>query len=752
MNLAPLDLNSEMMRPWRDESGSPKAKNHIVSDAADQTIVCRMVAAHHYQKEGWVGWSSLTYGGTAQYANTMALYYDWTMQLHRWLSFSTAWHLGLMGQLLLAAFGMFLLLQGRSISFRWACCGAIAYAANSQFITWIYHRWTLGSFCWVPWILWAIHKYSGGKRCFWLFAPIFIGMAFLGGTLQHAALVILAVTAAWTEEAMQTERRAAPQMRLFGRYLTWGFLGLGLAAMMFLPCIDAFLKSNELGLHTGLHGKAENGIYPHGWLQPLFNLASYPLQAFPSVLGRCDSIDVLKLFKSELFYVAYFGSLPVIIALLAPWMKNSPRIARLLIGFGLLLPLTPLVRFLYQRLFLLFILGGIIAFTHFMETAERELRLRVFRVTAQLAGVGVILWILLSIALTFQAGPLAMLREKIVSQGAGSSFGFFSAWMEARADRFIHDLFIWSPQHLFPLFLLVVALVGLRLTASSLQTSRNRGAWLVLLAVIAEVTLFGSRWVVWTDPARHPLFPETPEVTALREMVGHDGRVSTVIHPTGHMACTPFIPNTLSPYGIATISGYDSIVPNGMMLPNESTGDAEVLGRAGVSHLITWPGNPDVAAQWKSVWSSPSMALYENTVAFPRYLAFQDDATKNAFFGGSRPDFVSVKESSGRENSRLLDVPAGAEWIRIAENEDDGWEFRTNASSKWSAVERAPDASMLFRNPNPSQPAKIEMRYNPPARRWGFWISTASLAVLLITYLWIMRGSRVNYSCKELLH
>jgi hypothetical protein len=392
-------------------------------------------------------------------------------------------------------------------------------------------------------------------------------------------------------------------------------------------------------------------------------------------------------------------------------------------------------------LFLLFILGGVLAFTHFMENASRKPRMTVFRITASLAATGVAAWIALSLLLHLKPGLLAPLREKIIAGGTGSSFGYFSKWIAQRADRFLSDLFIWSPQQLLPLLLFAAALAGLRWTASENAGWRNKGAWLVVLVVIAEVSLFGSRWVVWSDPGRYALFPATAESEALRSHVGRDGRVTTLIHPSAHMARTPFTPNTLSAYSIAADNGYDSIIPDGMLLPGEAAGDAEKLGRSGVSHLTTWPGNPAVTADWKPVWDSSSMVLYENTRKMARYAGFRTDEDKDAFFAGERPDVLAVRETSGRENSRLLEVPAGVRWIRLAENQADGWEYKMkNApSATWQAVQRAPDSSMLLplAGSPPSEPTTVSMRYNPPLRRLGFEISTLALLLTLLAGIWI---------------
>jgi hypothetical protein len=272
--------------------------------------------------------------------------------------------------------------------------------------------------------------------------------------------------------------------------------------------------------------------------------------------------------------------------------------------------------------------------------------------------------------------------------------------------------------------------MGLALTAAASSRRARIGSLMVLIAVTGEVTLFASRWAVWSDAKDQPLFPPTAESRILQEKVGRDGRVTTVIHPTAHMALTPFVPNTLAPYGIATISGYDSIVPDGMVLPTETPGDAHKLGRCGVTHLVTWPGNPDIPGEWTRVWSSGSMDLYENPLAVPRYAGFPDEGARSAFLDGGGEGFVALRESSGLENSRVIEVPAGLRWLRIAENHAPGWRFRIAGSDGWSDVSTAWDKAMWLDNPSPGKPVTIEMIYQPPLVAAGFGISAATLMIL----------------------
>lgn len=731
--LAPLDVMHELMEPWRAGDDQVAVKNHFVVDAIHNYLVYRLLAEDAYRTEGSVGWSSLTYGGTPQYANTMALYSDWTMQLHRCFDFWTAWHLGLLGQVLLAAVGMLLFLRGRGIGPLWAGCGALAYAANSQFITWLVHRWALGAFCWVPWILWAADLHHRGKqRLGGVLVPVFIALAFLGGSLQHCAHVALIVVALWGEQAIRTGRSWRGQLRVLARHAGWGLLGGGLAAMMLLPCVAAYLESSRLGLHATAH----MGLYPHGPLQPLLNLVSYPLQVLPSVLGRPGTMDAMKVLGSSLFFVTYFGSLAVLVGYLAIFRKETPPLARLLIVIGLLLPLTPLVKYLYQRMFTVWILGGIFAFADFMQHATPEVRRRLAKVAGRVVGIGVVAWLALSVVLAAKQDLVGeRLRAKFLDGSGGGAFGHFADWVRGRLDGFLAESLIWSPQQALPLALLAASLAGLAWTAGATESRRKAGAWLVAGALLLELTLFAGRWITWSDPAKYPLFPETPEVVALREQVGRDGRVKTLIGPgEGHMAETPFVPNTLAPYGIATIGGFDSIAKAGMMSPVDPSTDARELGRIGVSHLIGAPAYPPQGPGWTKTWESPSMALYANALAVPRYIGFVEAAAADAFL--RREDdtkWIALKETSGLESSRRIELPAGIRSVRIAENHADGWQYRLTGAAEWQPVGRAPDASMrLDLAAATSSPATLELRYRPPLRQAGFAISGIALLVTVL--------------------
>ena len=108
--LAPLDLVDQLYEPWAAGVTDVHVQNESLSDAVEQYLVYHWVAHQSFREDGYIGWNRFVYCGMPYYAETMALYFDWSMQLHRFFDFWTSWHLGLFLQFSVAMTGMFALL------------------------------------------------------------------------------------------------------------------------------------------------------------------------------------------------------------------------------------------------------------------------------------------------------------------------------------------------------------------------------------------------------------------------------------------------------------------------------------------------------------------------------------------------------------------------------------------------------------------------------------------------------------------
>jgi hypothetical protein len=702
---APLDVLHELYAPWNEGVAEPEVHNHFTSDAITQYLVYQQLADRSYAEDGFVGWSDLTGGGRPEYANTMALYGDWTMQLHRVFGFWTAWHLGLMAQLIIAGLGMLVFLRSQGMSRGIGVVGAIAYAANTQFVLWAYHRWQLGAFAWVPWLAWAILTHGPGpqgegRRRTWILAPAFLALALLGGNLQTNVFTLVVVLALW----LGTGRAHTRQ------FLAWTALGLGLAAFALLP--DALALLETTGVSRGRVGLG----YPDGPLQALWSALFIPLQAFPSLLGTPRSMDLTKVLALELSAIAFFGFLPTLVAYRAAFMRQAPAAARWLIALGLLIPLTPLAGLLYHRVQLLFVFGGVWAFAWYWENAREDVALRrlPYAVAALLG-----LWLAASVATVVLEPRLtemlqAAVRARIAGAGAGEAGNAYPHWMLERATRLLPELRIWHPRQLAVVLALVGSLVALRRRG-------QRGADLLVgAAVTIELAAFAAGWVTFADPVRYPPYPLTPELAALRERVG-DGRVFVQ-----DSSRTFFPTNTLAMYGIATIQEYESVEVKGMWQQAGHPSDAASLARAGVTHTLSRPGvRPGPG--WTPDYEGRGFVLWKNDHPAPRYAAE----------GGGGVTLVS-----STFNRRQLEVAPSTSRIRVAENWSEGWRFRV-AAGAWQPVQRATDGSMLLplapSGEPPGEPSGdlaegplvVDMEYAPARRVLGLWISGAALLATL---------------------
>lgn len=713
-NLAPFDIVTEMLLPWRGESLTPKVHNHFVTDAVTQYIPYRMFAERSFREDGFIGWNPNVFSGAAQYANTMGLYFDWSMQLHRWLDFWQAWHLGLLGQFAIAGWGMLFFLRSLGCSAPISLMGAAAYMLNTQFVVWVYHRWALSGFCWIPWVLLAISTWQRGAGWRWAaLASAFLAMGFMGGSLQHAAMMVVAVVCLWGGELLdQLPDRRAPDWLRCQAFGLLGFAGIGLLSValsgwMWEATVSAYFENSAAG-----HERAAIG-YPGGVIAPVLQALSLPLNLFPTIAGSPQTLDLFKLFKSDVFNAAFFGTIPGLLALTAFFLPRIPAAPKLLIAAGLLIPLSPLVGIFYHRVNVLWIAGGIWAAAGLLRIASPcFLQLWAKWAIRALVVLGAV-WLLASAAIWIQLQPHSeMLAGMVHAQGPRGMFGLFAQWVASRASGLPGFLLIWNPPQILSFVGGIMSLSGLWALA---WNRRPWLAWLLPLGVSMQLLVFWSLWTTWSSEsnpyAKAPLVKEILENKA-------NGRLVTIGY-NGQLPTLPFFPNVLDPLDVAFVGGYHSIHPNGMnaALPLD-------LAFPGVG-LALHPSDFPVPGDWTRVAESGGVVLS----AGPRaHLA--DNPNSNEIIPVKRP-------SANRMELEISDSSGG---VRIFENFHPGWSAQGPAG-QMAKLECAEDGSMLL---NASAPGKWILHFSPSPPPW-VWLLVG--AGLLVTLLCLVLNPRDSLHC-----
>jgi len=702
--LAPFDIMQDMMAPWRGNRSVPAVHNHFVTDAVTHHIPYRLLSAQAFHEDGYVGWNPLLFGGTPQDANTMVLNYEWSTQLHRFLSFWTAWHLGRMLQFLTAGCGMLLFLRGQGCNAGVALLGAVSYMLNSQFVAWIYFNPGLAGFCWMPWLLWALHVARDKSAKFLGVASVFLALALLGGTIQQSAFVLLVLACVWAGWLWDGPRNRLFAGRVSVAFVVIGILGAALAAFMLEPSIAAFFDNAATGHSRG-------GLeYPYGAWQPILNALVWPFTTFPFVLGSVQTLDLGKAFKHSMMALGFFGTVPVVLAVVSLFSRQTPMAAKLMILSGVFIPLTPLVGLLYHRINLLWILGGCWGACAWIAAADGEKILQVARWMWRGLGAAVSFWVVASIAIVFSRSWLEpILERKISSMASESVFGGFSEWMRMRTLAVFDYLCIWNPWQLAALTGLAFSIWGLAQLSSPSVLRRLIAA----LGVAAQLSLLWWQWSTWSNP---DLPYEKPSVVQLLQReLGRTGRLAIKARP---LSAYLLAPNMLMPAGVAINDGYDAIHPHGMKSPTGLAWDFP-----GVTHYLgrsdeTLPGG------WLPIWKDGDWVILRNPrPAFGRLVAK----------GGLETSLDHSRFHRPTLNTMEVAIPEGTVNVEVFSNWHRGWKWRTQEDESWKETRLGPGRGVEAELDAPvGSETHIFFRYDPCPPRWVISIVGGALLVVLV--------------------
>jgi hypothetical protein len=737
--LAPTDITRTLLAPWDENAGGAKPHNHNPTDAVTQYLPYRIFAEESLRKDGYIGWNPYEMGGYSLAANTMALPGTWTMQLHRFLPFVQAWNWGIIAEFLIAGSGMLVFLRGRKLPWLASCLGAIAFMANSQFIVWIYHRWALGSFCWMPWVLWAVGDgfETKGLTPRQMTLPVFLTLALLGGSLQHIAFVVLACGCI-AAGGLSTWKPTASTIR---PVLVWGFaLGLALLASAFtwLPQIQGYLANNGMGYVRGQIGYAE------GPSQPAFNLVSLFAQIWPWLVGDPQSVDGWKLLKASFMDLAYLGTIPMVLAFVGVFDKAMPRAAKWLVVAGLLIPLTPLVGPLYHRVQLLFLLGGAwMAAEMIARFATHPPRKLAKVCSVAVLALGGVLLIGTCLPGKVRSRIEDVVVKKCVAASAGSQFGADSAWIERRAKTWTDRFAIHQPRTAWVYGLLVLGTAGLVLTANSRPDRRRWGQVAILTATSLELFTLFQTWTTFSPP--EDLRPPHPAIDRVREIAG-ENRVAQCSEklPFADVFATP---NLLSAYGIPTADAYESIqYPSSLyLLKAEDPALRLTLGGVGVSVQPTGLSPLEGTETWPAVETISGYDVRKNPAALPPLLMGDSVLPDSAeallpLLREARP----VASTLSTPNRWEFPVQAGSRWIRLAQNWHAGWRWKVPGGS-WQQTRKGLDGATWI-DLDPSTPSTLEVRFFPRNPVLGYFSAAVAISWLLIL---LLVSWRRHSRCKE---
>jgi len=717
--LAPLDITATLIQPWAAPAAAAKPHNHNTSDAVSQYLPYRQFAEKSLQQDGYIGWNPYEMGGYSMAANTMALPGSWTMQLHRFLSFTAAWNLGIVAEFLIAGFGMLVFLRSRKLGWLPCLVAAVAFMLNAQFIVWIYHRWALGSFCWMPWVLWACTGGEAGKPlgARLMLLPAFLALAMLGSSLQH--LVFVGLACGCMAAGSFDFRRPLSNSRSVLRWALAFVLAVGMSAFTLVPQISGYFSNIAIGHVRGRIG------YEEGITQPLFHALLIPARLWPWLVGDPQSIDGWRLLKSAFMSLNYIGTIPMLLGFIGLFHPAMPRAAKWLIAVGLLIPLTPLVGPLYHRVELLFILGAcwmsaeMLALLAARAAAPRWPRF----VIAAVAALG----LLLLAGACLPAGIRGPLEERVVAKALAKSsesqFGADQAWIESRAREWTARFSLFHPRTAWVYGLLLAGAGGLLLSTRGQVRTLRAGHLLILGATSLELATLFHTWTTFSDPAE--LAVSHPAVEKVRSLAGPH-RVLQGAEGAG-FAATFATPNVLASRFVASIDAYESIQYRSPLQAAAALPADQRLNLAGVGLAIRGPEMRQPGTEsWPIVERVGDYALCRNP-AVPAPLS-----AGRGVFPAALGDIATALaaatplEATHRSANRwAFQVPAGTPWLRIAQNWHPGWRWRVEGGD-WQPFRDGADAACWI-DTLPAAGAGLEVRFFPRPP-WLAFLSLGSLA------------------------
>lgn len=800
--LLPADQLNTMFLPYSEQHSTVEVYNHFLTDAIAQVYPYKVRLRESWKRGEFAAWNPSLYGGHPQYASTSFTPFDVTNIVLLLGEMPAAYHWQMLVKLCIAGIAMWQLLgfftvSGTKIHAAIRFLFAMAYMLNSLFITTLQHQWVLGVFCWMPLAVLFLLKYFAEKRITSaLWSSVFLGLGFLGGSLQTNAIAVLlfvivgAFAAFSSISAIETESptRMSVLLRALGVMLGIGVFAFALTAFMWLPSLELFLYNFNV----------RAGGKPFSIMNGLKSVPLLISFAIPELLGTVRGFDLAKIAQADMNdFTAFIGFAPMFLGLVGVfslWKKMpSMRGFVVLAAVGVCMPLfTPLYKFLYHRSFILYVFGmsvlGAVTAQELVfgrgEIISREKLRRALRIATvllaciwggYLLGNAVIAWkydVILQKLRAFVALNMASSQLAAGSQD----------WMLQRADRFLEHFALWrKPQLLFALLLASLLVVLLKKTtrAEEADTRKIRFMLGIIGVTAVQLWMFAASWLPMIDVQKYPLYPKTPTTEFLRK----DSSLFRFVPLFDAASQRVMQPNMNDMHGLSTSEGYESVFPlnvsrlSSALFAPVPTQQLMLAGMINVKYYVASAKNCLTHPALTLVDSGATL-IYRNKLwqerAYMRYSYSvrpekepkklvdipSDDvyvqALNDTSFTGKRVLFTrepvkaiqqpetaeipySVRFLNVENNRVRCEVESGEEgYLVLADTYYPGWKAFVNGEEQ--AIMRANYA--LRAVVVPKGKSTVEFRFQPPLFRYGLYASIGAMLVCLIVIIGARRNRR----------
>jgi len=615
-SLVPADLLDNFVKPFNAGVTHIHVQNHYTFDVLEQDYPWGLFWQQSMRSGQLPLWNPYVYGGHPYLAASHQAALNPFRLLYLFLSAERAMSLGIVFEFALAAVGMFAFLRELERSRCAAFLGGCAYGLNSAFVMWYWRE--PNTFAWAPLVLLLFERSTrrnSWPHCF--AAGIVLGVAFISGNVQaasHLGLLCvgyIACCAPWTDPAGRN------QWLLRGVVVY--MVGVFVAAVQWLPTLELLISGGG-----GRYLKA-TGVTGFNFRHLVLGIPWLITFLFPALAGSPESYDLLKSISASMGdFTGYIGAVPFTLAVVGAVLVRDRRTRGLLcVAAGVLVIVffTPLVRYLYHRVFIIVVFGMAVVAAYgadaLVASSEQD-RPRIRRALAVMVGLCAVVASGLVVAqcvVHFRGNALVSAgREYVLRHTEGSTFGGCTDWLEARVPLFLHHFRLSNVMFWLPL-------TGICAVAAFWNWyARHRigrvALWIVLIGfTVADITVLGRCWLPQVDLTKYPLFPPLGILAPAQADPG-----LFRVHRWSE-DLNLFLPdNLLMAYGLSTPGGYESLNPASIhSLPNR-TGHAfnRLLDLQNVKYVVTDEPTPLPSERFELRAQADGIRLYLNKDCLPR--------------------------------------------------------------------------------------------------------------------------------------